>query len=241
MQLYYVRHAQSENNLLWELTGGSDGRRVDPELTERGWQQARHLAEFLSGDDFHASWREPDVQNISGFGITHIYCGLMLRTVQTGSLVARALGLPLLGWADIHETGGMFVVDPETGEYAGQPGQTRSAFAEAFPDLVLPEEATEEGWWNRPFEAREARSPRARRVLDTLLERHGDTDDRVVMVSHGGFFNHFMGAVVGLEKRDGLWLHMNNAAITRIDFTPEYRLLMYLNRLDYMPRDLISR
>jgi hypothetical protein len=49
-----------------------------------------------------------------GFHITHVYCSLMERAVATGHRVAEALDLPLLGWIDIHETGGMFLYDEET-------------------------------------------------------------------------------------------------------------------------------
>jgi broad specificity phosphatase PhoE len=45
----------------------------------------------------------------------------------------------------------------------------------------------EEGWWNRPFEAELHRPERARRVLVELLQRHGGSNDRVAMVSHGAF------------------------------------------------------
>ena len=161
MQLYYIRHAQSENNLLWELTGSGDSRKVDPDLTDLGQQQSLYLAQFLRAEGLDTYSRNPDVQNVTGFGITHLYCSLMLRAVQTGAAIARALDLSLTGWRDLHETGGMFLQDPETGEYLGQPGQSRAFFAAHYPELTLPETVTEDGWWNRPFEELEERPARA--------------------------------------------------------------------------------
>ena len=70
-----------------------------------------------------------------------------------------------------------------------------------FPELVWPEDAPPDGWWNRPFETHEARGVRARRVLAELLRRHGGSDDRVAFVSHGGSFNSFMRAALDLTDR----------------------------------------
>ena len=41
MQLYFIRHAQSENNWLFARTGSFDGRHEDPGITHLGQQQAR--------------------------------------------------------------------------------------------------------------------------------------------------------------------------------------------------------
>ena len=123
IKMLLIRHGQSENNLLWAQTGSFDGRNEDPELTPVGWQQAEALAQVLRGPDhgqatLDAGW---DPQNIYGFGLTHLYCSLMVRAVQTGQVVARALDLPLVGWPEIHETGGIHFRDPETGQPTGRP------------------------------------------------------------------------------------------------------------------------
>jgi hypothetical protein len=39
---------------------------------------------------------------------------------------------------------------------------------------------------------------------------------------------------------DGYWLSLNNAVITRIDFHTDGIGLVYLNRADFLPRDLIT-
>ena len=49
MRLYYIRHAQSENNALWDQTGSDEGRKHDPSLTELGWEQAMRAAHFVCG------------------------------------------------------------------------------------------------------------------------------------------------------------------------------------------------
>jgi len=92
MQLYFIRHGQSANNALYDRTGSWSGRSHDPELTDIGKRQAEYLARFLRQANPGASTNGWDPHNVSGFDITHLYTSLMMRAVQTGSIVAEALG-----------------------------------------------------------------------------------------------------------------------------------------------------
>jgi hypothetical protein len=40
--------------------------------------------------------------------------------------------------------------------------------------------------------------------------------------------------------RDDVWFEKNNAAITRVDFSPEETVLVYLNRIDFLPNELVT-
>ncbi len=260
MQLYYIRHGQSENNRLWDQTGSSEGRSEDPALTKVGEQQAERLALFMTTATADVDTNGRDYQNVHGYGITHLYCSLMIRAVATAVIVARRMGIPPVAWPDLHETGGIFHYDSESEEVIALPGKPRSYFETHFPTLRLPDDLDEDGWWDRPFEAYEERPTRAERVLEELLARHGGTEDRVAFVSHGGFYNHLLAAILGLpnvdlprpepteseEKEEEKaaeseksqrrpWFILNNAAISRIDFDPEDRTrLIYINRADYL-------
>jgi 2,3-bisphosphoglycerate-dependent phosphoglycerate mutase len=239
MLLYFIRHGQSANNRLYDLTNDDIGRVCDPELTEAGVKQAARVAEALrNGQPLFRS----NAEEIPGFGVTHLYCSLMLRAVNTGQAIAHSLNLPLVGWTDLHEGGGMFLEDPDRQERVGQPGGSRTELTVRFPELVWPGDACESGWWNsRPFESHAERPIRAQRVLTELLRRHGDTKDRVVFVSHGGFFYRFMCAVFNIADPDGLWFHMYNTAITCFEFEKDHKpQLRYHNRLDHLPYDLIT-
>jgi 2,3-bisphosphoglycerate-dependent phosphoglycerate mutase len=240
MQLYFIRHAQSANNALWDRTGTNIGRSEDPELTETGRRQVACLAEALSLGSPAAAGGNGDLQNRGGFHLTHLYTSLMLRSVMTSTSVAERLGLPLNGWKDLHECGGIYLDDPETGQPVGLPGKNRAFFAARYPSLHLPKDLGESGWWNRPYESVEERDQRARRFLEELLLRHGDSQDRVGVISHGAFYNRVLGEVLQIGSRQGLWFMLNNCAITRLDFVEGEVSLVYTNRLDFMPSELIT-
>jgi 2,3-bisphosphoglycerate-dependent phosphoglycerate mutase len=240
MRFYFIRHGQSQNNQLYARTGSWEGRSADPELTPLGRQQAERLAEFLRqpGLPEPDPPRRYDAQNVGGFGISHLYCSLFIRAVATGAVVARALDLPLVAWIDTHEVGGVHQRDLETGEHRGLPGHNRAFFEAHYPELVLPESLGDEGWWNRPFEEGEQRLLRARRFWEGLLDRHGGSGDRVAVISHGGFYNYVMRAL--LKAPQGHWFALSNAAITRVDCVDGEVGVQYMNRVDFLPRELIT-
>ena len=239
MQLYFIRHGQSENNLLWETTGASTGRSDDPELTEVGRKQAEALARFLSCEPVVSSTNSFDQHNFSGFSITHLYTSLMVRAIATAAVVADALNLPLMAWEGLHETGGIYHEDDPTGERAGRPGKNRAYLAEHFPNLALPISLGEAGWWDRPFEEREQRPVRAEQLVRELLERHGGRQDHVAVISHGGFYNVLLRSIFKIERED-CWFGLNNTGITRIDYSADGVALTYANRVDFLPKDLVT-
>ncbi len=251
MQLYLIRHAQSANNELYTRTGATEGRTADPPLTELGHRQAQLLARYLARPQ-----EEPETlaeeyinrHNRSGFDLTHLYCSLMTRAIQTGSYIATATGLPIAGLVDVHERGGIHNIDEVSGEDVGLPGPNRAWFAAEYPHLLLPDTVGDEGWWNRPPETIEESFDRAANVWSQLQERHGGTEDRVALVSHFGFFQSLLivmlAAEIGPAVRDLGLRHvmfgMSNASISRFEFDGEYFVVRYLNRVDYMPEAFIS-
>lgn len=248
MFLYVIRHAQSTNNALYAATGSSAGRHFDPPLTDIGHQQAQHLAQFL------AQSRPPDENHIyagrydrHGFGLTHLYTSLMVRAITTATYIAGATGLPLHAWTEIHERGGLHASDAATGEEVGVPGPDRAFLTDAYPHLVLPETLGEEGWWNRPEERADEYIPRAQAVWQELLRRHGDSDDRVAIVTHGGFFQSLLSAFLTTNSFatdsagiSAVWFGMSNASVSRFEIVNKSVGIRYLNRVDFLPDELIT-
>lgn len=239
MQLYFIRHAQSENNQKWSDSGSSLGRFADPSLTDLGMRQAEALAAYIANRQLVTSASPYDEINACGIGLTHIYTSLMARAVLTAKLVAEKVALPLAGLEDAHEGGGVYLEDEETRELIGQPGKTPEELKALSDRLVLPE-LNPSGWWNRPFEVREERVARARRLLTALLEKHGGTGDRIALFSHAAFFNYFLAAVFELDQRPPLWVYLNNTGISRFDFNGEEYALIYTNRTEHLTPNLLS-
>ena len=247
MQLFIIRHAQSQNNALWARTNSDEGRSPDPPLTTLGHRQARFLASHLAHTSEVELVKDWDSHNRAGYGITHLYTSLMIRAVETGTYVAQALGLPLIGRTDIHERGGIWRWDEVTEERIGIPGPNRAYFEDHYPQLELPEEITEEGWWNKPFESDEEVNDRVRLFVADLFASHGERDDRVAIISHGGFINSLLGSFFkvgqGGEYDDGpkgLWFGTSNTGISRLRFGHDFVALVYLNRVDFLPPEVIT-
>ena len=246
MHLYIIRHAESANNELYATTGSATGRHPDPPLTERGHRQAQAVARYLATPTAPAS-HHAQRHNRGGFGLTHLYCSLMVRAVVTGGYIAEATGLPLQAWPEIHERGGLHDEDPATGEALLIPGPGRAFFETTYPDLRLPDSLGEAGWWNRPHEGPEEWLPRGRAVVAELLARHAGTNDRVGLVTHGGFFQSLMVALfersIGGPVPDGLRplaFSLSNTAISLIEIGEYGPQVRYVNKVEHLSDDLLS-
>jgi 2,3-bisphosphoglycerate-dependent phosphoglycerate mutase len=247
MRLYIIRHAQSENNAMWAMTGSSDGRSSDPLLSELGRRQAQYLAKRLARVDTEAQTDPWDVTDRRGFFISHIYTSLMQRAIQTATAVAQALNLPLVAWPELHEVGGIYVDGPGEDERTGLPGPNRQYFERHYPHMTLPDSLGGEGWWNRPFESRDEARLRATNVAEELFRRHGGRDDRVALITHGAFSNYLLSHLLnraappdeGHDPRHP-WLFTSNTGITCLSYAGGYATLYYTNRLDHLPADLIT-
>jgi broad specificity phosphatase PhoE len=247
MQLYFIRHGQSINNA---NSGNKDYKEnSDPFLTEIGIEQAEILAKYLKEKQHITNDKIWNEQNQYGFGFTHIYASLMERAVATAAPTARALEtVPFSAWIEIHEEGGIYAREAEN-RFNGLSGKPRSFYEKNFPELKLPDHYDESGWWNRPFESHEDRQLRAENVLAELIARHGDKEDqpeeRIAIVSHGGFFVRLVSAMLKLPWRQGAydlksWFFLNNCSISRFDINKDRLTVFYMNRTDHLPAHLIT-
>lgn len=247
MQLYFIRHGQSVNNAGWADPNYKEHH--DPELTQIGLEQAQILADHLKKNQSITDESQWNPQNRHGYGITHIYTSLMERAAHTASFIARRLPeTPASVWMDIHESGGIYERNVDV-KSRGLSGRPRAFFEENFPELNLPDTLDETGWWNRPHETEAECQMRAEQALAELLSRHGDKDDqleqRVIFISHGGFFVHFLSAILNIPWRSAVygmrsWFLLNNCSISRIDIRKDRVTVAYLNRTDHLPDHLIT-
>ena len=242
MQLYFVRHGESENNVM-------PNQAHDPSLTEIGKTQAALVADYLANTMnieelvLHPTDSTERAQ-IGKFEFTHLYCSPMCRALQTAQPISKALGMKPEVWIDIHEHGGVHLkVD---GVIHGFGGKTRSEMLAEFPDYVLPDAITEDGWWH-PQDGQEsidlcmARAMRAASKLRTWARDEKSADDVVIIVTHATFLDRLIKAIMNMLP--GIH-HMHwhyNTAITRIDIlTDGMAIIRYINRAEHLTPEITT-
>jgi broad specificity phosphatase PhoE len=164
MRFYFIRHAQSADNQFvvenahrgvrsYGLDQSWYNRQADPELSDVGRRQVQILCRLLAEkkEEGYDKAIHPDPYH-ENFDFTHIYASLMVRTIETDSAIADVLHLTPVILEDLHETGGFWELDPDTGKPVGSPGKSRRFFESRYPHCVLPDHLGEEGWWSRPLE-----------------------------------------------------------------------------------------
>jgi 2,3-bisphosphoglycerate-dependent phosphoglycerate mutase len=241
MRLFFIRHGQSSNNALWARMGNEIDRVPDPEITDTGRRQLHSTANFLdfclTSDISMGS--DPSCGTETGNVV--IFCSLMTRAIQSASIIAERLQLPVYANLDIHESGGIYRDDFNSGSRIGEKGLSKVEVNDLFPHVLLPAGMNPEGWWNRPFEEREFRRERVAKVLHWLTDTYGSTTDTIILVSHAGFYNYFMRQILGLNHDDySVWFEFFNGAATLFNFDNGNVNIFYSNRFDFMPMDIVT-
>jgi len=247
MQLYLVRHAQSANNANIDQPSL---RMADPPLTDIGFAQAAHLAQYLKTaiDLDRASdtlaWRYGGYEQM-GLEFHRLLTSPMLRALQTVDPISKILDLPVKIWLDVHERGGLFLRSKEEKEKTTL-GITREALRRDFPNFDLPQQITDVGWWRGGKEPPELSHIRARNAAEKLLSlAQTDWEDKnVVLVSHAGFLDLLLKALLMHPKaveENQVFFFFYNTSLSRVDFRPSGHMgLRYLNRIPHLPPELVS-
>ncbi|WP_203566843.1 histidine phosphatase family protein [Aestuariimicrobium ganziense] len=228
MKLLIVRHGQSTNNAAWEQIG-TYARTTDPGLTELGHAQAQALADWMVEQGPRPS---------------RIFCSLMRRTILTAHPWAEGLDLPVEARVELHENGGCY-----SGEYHDQtphPGSPRGELQALSTRVVLPEQATEAGWWTGPTEAAADSLRRAARVADWLWTLE---DDCVALVIHGAIGSMLLSALLQPASVEAalaldnpgaddlsVWYRLDNTSVTLLELEHGRRRVWvdWVNRVDHL-------
>lgn len=227
MELYLIRHAESANNILQDQRH----RACDPVLTETGHRQAGCLAEYLSDPGHTPAYPNgrPPVA-----GIHRLYTSPMHRALQTTRYLAAALGLTPEVWIELYEQGGIFLDHGGDEGMKGYPGKNRREMQDECPQVVLPPEVTDEGWWTGSYETHECCQTRAAAVADRLWDWK-DRPEGIALITHGGFIDHLLAALLGLPGGEQFHFRHQNASLSRFTLLPTGRLVVhYLNRRDHL-------
>ena len=246
MRLYLIRHAESANNALYSSQSDFSQRSPDPEITEVGHRQSALLAAHLADPAGEPRHHPFSANGSRRYDLTHLYCSLMTRAMLTAGYVAEACAIPAQAHPEMYERGGIYQFD-EAGHAIGQPGPDATYFRKRFPGHVLPAGLKAHGWYDRPAESDDQFIDRVRKVLAEIRQRHENSEDVVALVVHGDFIDQFINELMGVQRKalnyeyhwEANWAS-HNTAIARIDFVNGSHSVVYLNRLEHLPVELIT-
>ncbi len=188
MQLLLIRHAESVNNRLLATCPDEyfDRRLEDPPLTDLGHEQAAKLADFIAAERIP----RPD----------HMVTSLLTRAVQTAALVAGP-HTPVEGNAHLHEV--RWNAEPDAAPTPAHPGASAAELRAICPQVALPPEASDSGWYRGGFESAPDAWARAHGVIEPLRRRFGGSDAVVAVITHAWFMQYLLRASFGWSVPDG--------------------------------------
>lgn len=239
MEVYLIRHGQSDNNVIESALPGSPAargtRHQDPELTAKGVRQAQSAAAFLAQEGH----LYPEERSAGQPAFDQFFCSPMVRALHTAQYIGEALGVQPQVWVDLHEMGGIYL--EQDGAKVGFPGQSRSQIQARFPEAQLPPQVSEQGWWQGGYEEVYQAQGRAIGVARQLRNMAAN-GRRIALVSHGDFLNGLLKALEDQLPGSGTYWEHRNTGITRLDFEPGGRMVLrYLNRVEHLPAELLTR
>jgi probable phosphoglycerate mutase len=208
----FVRHAQQERFGHFLDDAVADQR--DPPLSELGQRQAQATARVLRGQAIDAICSSPST-----------------RAIDTAAVIAAEVGLPVRVVPGIEEFG----------MFRDLPGDRSPR--EALGDVGLA------GFQHRWARTHAWRAWPASEPVDEFLDRVITGIDgilglhkgqRVVVVTHGGCINAYLGDVLG--TRDDLFVNPAHGSISRLLAKRDRRVVSTLNELQHLmePDDLLT-
>ena len=222
MQLYLVRHAESENN-----AKAPEQRTEDPSITELGRQQADHLGRWTET-------LEIDVLITSPFR----------RAIQTTTAILKRSPQHTHVWHDIFERGGCYRgYHPQ--DLAGAKGLGRSQIIGELPgeasDCTIDDSINDSGWWGeRTPESDQEAAHRAQRVAQRLISTFGGNGQTVVAVTHADFKRLLLGILLSDAVDPSRLGALRNTGVTKLDYDGDRWSLDWFNSVSHLPGRLIT-
>lgn len=198
MIVHLVRHGQSYNT----HRAPDEPYPANPPLTPIGVQQAERVADRLAR-----------------LGIDRLVSSPMLRSVETASIVARAIGRPIEVLAACHE-------------HRKQDGYmcfgAREILAR-YPDLVVGDDFGPDEWLYGE-ETVERAIQRADLVLDWICQQAvADRWRQVAVVTHGAITRVVLARVFGVDPARLAPILIDNTSLCTLRVTPEGIAVLALN------------
>ena len=221
MQLYLIRHAESENN-----AKPLEQRVEDPPITAIGHRQAACLADWLKT-----------------LPMDFLVTSPVKRALQTTRYIHDSTGQHVHVWSNIFEQGGIYRGHgPDAVE--GGPGLTREEVVEHLSGVqhrcTLDDEISVSGWWGgRPRETDQEAKVRAAQVVDQVLKVF-NPGQVVVMVIHADFKRKLLVEMIGQSTDPLQFGRLRNTGVTKLDLQGDRWQLDWFNSVTHLPAEWIT-
>ena len=212
LNVYFVRHAESQNNALHKTVKNKAEymrlRSSDPKLSKIGEKQAEALKFKMARE----------VQNGSKVSM---WVSPLHRTLLTAQPTAKALNIKPIVDTELFELYGCF--QQVNGLQVPFPGKTREEISIEFPYYDT-RSVRADGWYaTKDFETHEECVVRASRLVRRLRKEvrrlqttEDDTHDEhnIIIVSHGNFLSEVLKSILGTSNDVGY--SCGNASVTKL-------------------------
>jgi broad specificity phosphatase PhoE len=177
MHVLMIRHAESLGNREYRIQG-----RMDYELSMQGIEQAHALGQALVTD----AWKP-----------THIYTSSLQRTVHTAEILrdywaTREATANIALCSDLQEVKNGILEGLTWAEVQAQHSELAAALTASSDWVPIP-----------GAESLKAARDRAQQFIQTLVTQH-QNEDRIWIVTHGGFLQYLVAAILGSDRTWGL-------------------------------------
>jgi broad specificity phosphatase PhoE len=85
------------------------------------------------------------------------------------------------------------------------------------------------------------------KVVNDIRRRLDQSDESIALVAHGDFIDQFVNELMGVVRHqpnyDNHWVAnwaFHNTSISRIDFVNGSHNVVYMNRIDHLPNELVT-
>jgi alpha-ribazole phosphatase len=209
LRLYLIRHGEVEGAAAGRLLG-----RTDIPLSERGREQSRRLAEFLSTEQ-----------------LEHVYCSDLRRARTMADIIAKRSHL------EVQESSAWREID--MGEWEGS---TFAALHDEAPRLVAQLFNDPASFVYPHGESFGSFTARVRGELDQLLTTRDSSN--IALITHGGVCRVIVGDALGMPAQNWLRLAQDYGCVNVIDWydrNPRVKLLNGLRTHGDSEADLFFR
>ncbi len=222
MQLYLIRHAESENN-----ARPLHQRVEDPAITAVGRLQAEHLAQWTKS-----------------LRIDTLITSPFLRTLQTTRAIVNATPQRVHVWHNVYERGGCYRGHGPDAVVGGNGLGRSDIIRHAVHDpnqCVMDATIDDAGWWGgRPREQDHEVETRARIVAQRLVENFGARGETIVAVIHAEFKRYLLAELFqGFVDAHQLG-PMRNTGISKANFDGSRWQFDWFNSVSHLPSRLIT-